>query len=280
MRKLLSASFARLWKSKIFWTLEGFCFGFGVFAYALVAYNTHNLGPGWLEYEAHNYFYLLQIFIAVMIALFACFFIGTDYSDGTLRNKLSVGRSREEIYLSFLLTTFAAAFFFAAAYLLAVLLVGLPLSGTGVLTHVQAQPWRLLCCGLAMMEYAALFTMASMLDSDKARNIVISLLLAVILIFAGMWAYGKLSAPEYIQIVVSQSDGGIVLTDGAPNPDYLTGSIRTVFTWLTAILPTGGLGASLDKNLAFDWRNPACAGALTALLTILGIGIFKRKDIK
>lgn len=280
MRKLLSASFARLWKSKIFWTLEGSCFGFGVFAYALVAYNTRHLGPGWLECEAHNYFYLLQLFIAVMIALFACFFIGTDYSDGTLRNKLSVGRSREEIYLSFLLTTFAAAFFFAAAYLLAVLLVGLPLSGTGVLTHVQAQPRRLLGCGLAMMEYAALFTMVSMLDSDKARNIVISLLLAVILIFAGIWAYGKLSAPEYIQIVVLQSDGGTLLQDGAPNPDYLAGSIRTVFTWLTALLPTGGLAASLDKRLAFDWRSPACALTLTTLLTVLGIGIFKKKDIK
>lgn len=277
MRKLLSASFARLWKSKIFWTLEGFCFGFGVFAYALVAYNTHNLGPGWLEYEAHNYFYLLQIFIAVMIALFACFFIGTDYSDGTLRNKLSVGRSREEIYLSFLLTTFAAAFFFAAAYLLAVLLVGLPLSGTAVLTHVQAQPWRLLGCGLVIVEYAALFTMVSMLDSDKARNIVISLLIAVILIFSGMMAYGKLSAPEYIQIVVPQSDGGILLKDGAPNPEYLTGTIRTVFAWLTTILPSGSTMLSLDKNLSFDWRNPICAATLTALLTVIGIVFSKRK---
>lgn len=280
MRKLLSASFARLWKSKIFWTLEGFCFGFGVFAYALVAYNTHNLGPGWLEYEAHNYFYLLQIFIAVMIALFACFFIGTDYSDGTLRNKLSVGRSREEIYLSFLLTTFAAAFFFAAAYLLAVLLVGLPLSGTAVLTHVQAQPWRLLGCGLVIVEYAALFTMVSMLDSDKARNIVISLLIAVILIFSGMMAYGKLSAPEYIQIVVPQSDGGILLKDGAPNPEYLTGTIRTVFAWLTTILPSGSTMLSLDKNCSFDWRNPICAATLTALLSVIGIGVFKKKDIK
>ena len=126
MRKLLSGNFARLWKSRVFWVLQGFSFGFGVFAYALVAYNTRNLGQGWLEYEAHGYFFLWVFYIAVIIALFACFFIGTDYSDGTVRNKMIVGHSREEIYLSFLLTTITAAFFFVFAYLLAVLLVGLP----------------------------------------------------------------------------------------------------------------------------------------------------------
>ena len=280
MRKLLSANVARLWKSRVFWGLEGFCFGFGVFAYSLVTYNTRNLGQGWLEYEAHSYFYLWVLYIAVIIALFACFFIGTDYSDGTLRNKMIVGHSREEIYLSFLLTTFTAAFFFVLAYLLAVLLVGLPLSGRAVLTHVQAQPWRLLGCGLVIVEYAALFTMVSMLDSDKARNLVISLLIAVILIFSGMMAYGKLSAPELIQIVVPQSDGGILLKDGDPNPEYLTGGIRTVFVWLAAILPSGSMMLSLDKNLSFDWRNPVCAVALTTLLNVIGIGVFKKKDIK
>ena len=131
-----------------------------------------------------------------------------------------------------------------------------------------------------IVEYAALFTMVSMLDSDKARNIVISLLIAVILIFSGMMAYGKLSAPEYIQIVVPQSDGGILLKDGAPNPEYLTGTIRTAFAWLTTILPSGSTMLSLDKRLSFDWRNPICAATLTALLTVIGIGVFKKKDIK
>ena len=122
--------------------------------------------------------------------------------------------------------------------------------------------------------------MVSMMGSDKARNLVISLLIAVILIFSGMMAYGKLSAPELIQIVVPQSDGGILLKDGEPNPEYLTGGIRTFFGWLTAILPSGSMMLSLDKNLSFDWRNPACAVTLTALLTVIGIGVYKKKDIK
>lgn len=280
MRKLLSASFARLWKSRMFWILEGFCFGFGVFAYALVAYNTRNLGPGWLEYNAHSYFYIWTFLVPVAIAIFACFFIGTDYSDGALRNKLIVGRCRGEIYLSNLLMSVAAAFFFVLAYLLAVLLIGLPLSGRAAVTHVQAQPWRLLCCGLGMVEYAALFTMTSMLDSDKARNLTVSLFLAVTIILAGIGIYGKLSEPEFTVRAIAQPDGSFVLKDGAPNSLYLSGRIRAVFEWVTSAIPTGAMMLSLDKNLAFDWRNPACAVTLTALLTVLGIGIFKKKDIK
>ena len=136
MRKLLSANFARLWKSKIFWTLEGFCFGFGVFTYILVAINTRNLGQGWLEYEAHAYFYFPFLFIAAIIAIFACFFIGNDYSDGTIRNKLIVGHSRMNIYFSFFLIVCIASVLFLLAHVLAVLIVGLPFSGAAVLTHV------------------------------------------------------------------------------------------------------------------------------------------------
>lgn len=280
MRKLLAANFARLWESRMFWVLEGLSFATGVFFYALVAYNTHNLGPGWLEYNAHAYFYLWIFLIPVVIAIFACFFIGTDYFDGTLRNKLIAGRRRGEIYLSNLLMTAAAAFFFLLAYLLAVLLVGLPFSGRAAVTHVQAQPWRLLSCGLATVEFAALFTMTSMLDSDKARNLTISLFLAVAIILAGIGAYGRLSEPERTVRAVAQPDGGFILEDGIPNPLYLSGRIRTMFEWITAAIPSGSIMLSLDRRLDFDWRNPLCAGVLAVFFTVIGIGRFKKKDIK
>lgn len=280
MRKLLSANLSRLWKSKIFWVLEGFCFGFGVFVYALVAYNTRNLGQGWLEYNAHAYFYFSVLFIAAIIAIFACFFIGTEYSDGTIRNKLVVGHSRGEIYLSFFLIVCLASVLFLLAYVLAVLVIGIPLSGTAVLTHVELQPWRIGNSLLITVEYAAIFTLLSMLDSNKARNVVISLLIAGVVILLGMMAYGRLSEPEFVVRAVMQADGSMLLEDGLPNSQYLTGTIRTVFEWITAILPSGSVMLSLDKNLGFDWRNPVLSVILLVLLTAIGCGIFKKKDIK
>lgn len=280
MSKLLSANFTRLWRSKVFWVLEGFCFAFGVFVYTLVAINTRNIGQGWLEYEAHSYFYFQILYIAVVIAIFACFFIGTDYSDGTIRNKMIVGHSREMIYLSFFFTVLTAAFFFVLAYLLAVLLIGLPFSGVAVLTHVEAQPWRIMNFLLTAIAYAAIFTLLSMLDSNKARNVVVSLLLACVLIFAGLYFYGKVSAPEYIQMVTPQSDGSLLLQDGPPNPEYLTGMTRMVYHWITLILPSGSVMLSLDKRLNFDWQSSLCSVVIILLLTVVGISFFKRKEIK
>lgn len=280
MRKLLSANFARLWKSKVFWVLEGFCFGFGVFAYILVAINTRNLGQGWLEYEAHAYFYLPVLFIAVIVAFFSCFFIGNDYSDGTIRNKLIVGHSRVNIYFSFLLTVCVASVLFLLAHVLAMLSVGLPFSGAAVLTHAEFQPWRIMNVLLTAIVYAAIFTLLSMLDSNKARNVVVSLLVACVLIFAGFYFYDKVSAPEYIQLVTHQSDGSLLLQDGPPNPEYLAGVNRIVHHWITLILPSGSVMLSLDKRLGFDWRNTLCSVVMILLLTLVGISFFKRKDIK
>lgn len=280
MRKLLSANFARLWKSKVFWVLEGFCFGFGVFAYILVAINTRNLGQGWLEYEAHAYFYLPVLFIAVIVAIFSCFFIGNDYSDGTIRNKLIVGHSRVNIYFSFLLTVCVASVLFLLAHVLAMLSVGLPFSGAAVLTHVELQPWRIMNVLLTAIVYAAIFTLLSMLDSNKARNVVVSLLVACVLIFAGFYFYGKVSAPEYIQLVTHQSDGSLLLQDGAPNSEHLTGTTRIVYHWITLILPSGSVMLSLDRNLGFDWHNPVLSVVLIVFLNAIGIQLFKKKDIK
>lgn len=280
MRKLLSANFSRLWKSKIFWVLEAVCFVFGVFVYTLVAINTRNLGQGWLEYNAHAYFYLPILFIAVVIAIFSCFFIGTDYSDGTIRNKLIVGHSRKGNYLSYLMVTAAVAMLFVAGYLLAVFAVGLPFSGSAVITHVELQPWRMMNFVLVIMEYTALFVLLSMLDSNKARNVVISLLVAVSVIMIGMMLYGRYAQPEFVNHVVVLPDGGIELKQGTANSKYLSGTIRTVVEWSTLLLPSGSVMLSLDRNLDFDWRNPLVSVILIIVLTGIGIQLLKKKDIK
>lgn len=260
--------------------MEGFCFGFGVFAYILVAINTRNLGQGWLEYNAHAYFYLPILFIAVVIAIFACFYIGTDYSDGTLRNKLIVGHSRAGIYLSYFLTATIVALLLVAAYLLAVPVVGLPFSGSAVITCVELQPWRIMNFILVIIEYTALFVLLSMLDSNKARNVVISLLVAFSVIMVGMMLYGRYAQPEFVNHVVALPDGGIELKQGAANSKYLSGTTRTVVEWFTLILPSGSVMLSLDRNLDFDWRNPVLSVILIVVLTSIGIWLFKKKDIR
>lgn len=280
MKKLLSANLARLQKSKIFWVLELGCFLLGCATYLLVVYNTRNLGNGWLQWQAHSYFYMPILYLPVGIAIFSCFFFGTEYSDGTIRNKLVVGHSREAIYLANLLTTVCVIGLFLLACYVPVFIVGIPLAGKEVVTCVEMQPWRIANSTLLLTEYGALFVLLSTLDSNKPRNVLVCLLTALLLILLGLSAYGRYSAPEFVQNVVMLPGGGLELKDGIPNTKYLTGTARIVVRWIATILPTGSAMMSLDKNFAFAWQVPLTTVLVTVLLTLGGICLFQKKDIK
>lgn len=45
-------------------------------------------------------FFAYSFFIGILSAIFCSLFTGTEYSDGTIRNKIVVGHSRISIYLS------------------------------------------------------------------------------------------------------------------------------------------------------------------------------------
>lgn len=280
MKKLLSANLARLRESKIFWVLELACFLLSCGTYLLVVYNTRNLGNGWLQWQAHSYFYIPVLYLPVGIAIFSCFFFGTEYSDGTIRNKLVVGHSREAIYLANLLTTVCVIGLFLLACYVPVFIVGIPLAGKEVVTCVEMQPWRIANSTLLLTEYGALFVLLSTLDSNKARNVLICLMTALLLILLGVSAYGRYSAPEFVQNVVMLPGGGLKLKDGIPNTKYLTGTARIVVRWIATILPTGSAMMSLDKNFAFAWQVPLTTVLVTVLLTLGGICLFQKKDIK
>ncbi len=280
MRKLLSANLARLQKSTIFWVLELACFLLGCATYFLVVYNTRNLGQGWLQWEAHSYFYLPMMYLPAGIAIFTSFFFGTEYSDGTIRNKLIVGHRREAIYLASLLTTVCVIGLFLLACYVPVFIVGLPFVGKDVIACVELQPWRIVNWLLHLTEYGALFVLLSTLDSNKARNVLICLLTALLLILLGISAYGRYSEPEYVQNVVMLPGSGLELKDGIPNSKYLTGTTRVIAQWIATILPTGSAMMSLDKNLGFMWQVPVTATLVIILLTLGGIRFFQKKDLK
>ena len=145
---------------------------------------------------------------------------------------------------------------------------------------MELKPWRIMNYAFVIIEYTAMFVLLSILDSNKARNVIISLLVAFSVIIIGMMLYGRLSQPEFVNHVVVLPDGGIELKQGAANSKYLSGSIRTVVEWFTLILPSGSVMLSLDRNLGFDWRNPVISVVLIAFLNAIGIQLFKKKDIK
>ena len=84
-----AANFLRLRKNKLFWGLLAFSAGFG----ALVAFNYYEMSqiePITLD----GAFFIYPMTACILTAVFIPLFLGREYSDSTIRNKVSAGCSR------------------------------------------------------------------------------------------------------------------------------------------------------------------------------------------
>lgn len=279
MRKLLSANFARMFQSKVFWILEIVVLLWGIFQYSLMILNTKNIGELWLVKNVNFYFFLQLMYIGVVLAIFTALFIGTEYSDGTIRNKLAVGHSRQTIYLANMVVTIVVGMIFAFSHVLTAF-VSVPYCGIEVIIGISSPGWRILCWILIIIVYSAMFILFAMLDSNKARNVLISLLLALVIAFLGVYVYGKLVEPEFISQMVMNEQGTFELIENIPNAGYLRGMMRTVFEWMYRLLPSSQALYVASSESTFDVQMPICMLGLSFFVTVIGVQMFRRKDIR
>ena len=89
------------------------------------------------DYEAQitNVLFIYALTVAILIPAFVSLFVGTEYSDGTIRNKMIIGHTRTCIYLSNLIVSSTAGLGFCISYIVGVIVAGLPLYtiDTGIL---------------------------------------------------------------------------------------------------------------------------------------------------
>lgn len=97
MSKLLSANFMRLKKDKFFWIGIIFMFAAGVLYPTMIYRDVQKTG---IINTVDDAFCGCTLFIGVVMAVFCSLFIGTEYSDGTIRNKIAIGHTRTALYLS------------------------------------------------------------------------------------------------------------------------------------------------------------------------------------
>ena len=91
MTKLLHAEFSRLIKTKLFWL--GLLVMITVPLYGVgVRYYDFYIAQEAVWETADGLWFVGGMYIAVVVSVFVSLFIGTEFSDGTIRNKLTVGR--------------------------------------------------------------------------------------------------------------------------------------------------------------------------------------------
>ena len=275
MSKLLSANFLRLRHSRLFWAGMLLMFLFGLLP-VLSLYNMH-VRYGY-DTVLDSTLFSYTILIGLVTAIFTSLFVGTDYSDGTIRNKLIVGHTRIAIYLANLVTMGAAALLFCLSCLTSTLAFGLPLLGTPV-TGLQTLCPLLFGSLLLALAFAAIYTMVGMVCSNKAAVAVICLVALMLLMIGSSWVVAMLTEPEFYENY-TLTDGEMEVIENVRNPRYPTGVWRDVLEFLNDFLPTGQSMQYSQMQVAHPWLLVLWSFLIALGATLAGVLVFRRKDIQ
>ena len=278
MRNLLSAGLVRLARCKALWLSCAVATGYEVFAVLsrcqrVVEETTysHNLDGGFFRFAG---------VIGLVSALACAFLIGPEHGDGTMRNKMIIGHSRRDIYLSNLILSTLASLMTCLAAVLPGLVLGLPLLGGFEMGTARATLMILGICTLSMA-YAALFTLVTMLISGRTVSLTAAMVLALALLAAGAYLNGRLSAPPTIQGYDLSVNGQLVAAKPSPNPAYIPeGLMRSALQFLYDFLPGGQTGQYVTTEVARPVLLMVYDVVIFVAATTAGLVLFRRKDLK
>ncbi len=277
MHKLLSANFARLRKDRFLWCLLAAVLvlslvntGNSVRSFQTMAESGYGVSP-------EKYYFSQAPYMGFFFALFASMFLGTEYADGTIRNKLAVGHRRNQVFLSGYLTSLAASLIILAVWLTACCPIFF-LTGPMNMSGLEFTAYILITAGFSA-SLTALFTLVGSLSSNKAMTIVYTLALFILMILLASGINDRLCEPE-TQGGMAYIDGAFTMVEPSPNPLYLSGAVRSFWTWVLDFLPTGQAILMRDTAIEHPLRELGSSVLLTGIVLFAGCGAFRRKDIK
>lgn len=275
MSRLLSANFMRLKKNKSFWSGVIFMCGMGIFCPVKSYLDT--LQTNWIH-TLDSQLYFCALLVDIVMAEFCSMFIGTEYSDGTIRNKIIVGQRRRDIYLANVLTSSIVSVIMCMAFILPYLSIGIPLLG-----FFTADINMILLTGAAVLllavAFSAVFTLIAMVYRNKAVAVVVCMLLAFGFLLMGGVLQQMLEAPKMISEYSMSVDGSLINTD-VPNPKYLEGIKREIVQAVYDIVP-GGQAVQCTMLTAVNLpRLPFYSLGITLFTTGIGFALFRKSDLK
>ena len=263
MNRLLIANFMRIKKNKLFWAL---C---GVMALVSLTMVVNLISNNATQIDGAANIFVIPAEIAA--AIFISVFFGTEYGDGTIRNKLIAGHDRRQIYFANAIMSTVCAFAMFVSYMLPVMIfgfsfVGLPTGKTignvavGIVT---------------LFAFCSIFTMVSMIYSNKTGATVINIVIAFLLLLAALILTSYLTIPEFYP-----SYGMGESMSYVRNPNYVSGIKRTVLQILVDLLPSGHSIQFIMGVSRPLWALSLYVVGVCTACSIVGAVVFSKKDIK
>lgn len=271
MRKLLHAGIFRLRKSRLLLLCMAAAFAVSSLFLMQMGGSEESV---WTLDEA-----LLQVlpFLPVLYAAFTGLFLGMEYQDGTMRNKIVAGHSRSAVYLSQLLTAMMGCLAILLAWALSAAVGALRLGWF-------AAPWtELLLRGavilMTMAATAAILTLPAMLIANRAVSGVTTILAVFALLLLSSYLYNALCEPEMLSAAV-MTETGYEVGEPMANPNYIRGTLRAVYQFLSEALPSGQTILLANQELTHPGLSLCASLCITLLTAGVGIAAFRRKDLK
>ena len=229
-----------------------------------------------------NGFFTYIMMVVIFASAFCSLYIGTEYSDGTIRNKLMVGHTRANIYLSNFIVCVIGEIFMCLAFIVGFCAVGIPLLG------FFSMPIKFIlaymgCSLMLCIAVAAIFTFVAMLNQNKAVTSVICILGMFVFVFGGAYMNARLKEPKrHEAYVYVDIDGEIVERPEEANPYYIDEPERSFLNFLNDFL-TGNQTVTLSQIQAEESHLGLMmlySAIIAVAVTGIGLFVFRREDVK
>ena len=279
MMNLLSVDWMRARKAWFFWVMLIIAAAVSMLIfqehYSMIVAETPD-GKSW---PMEGAFFQFPILNGALLSAFVPLFLGADYSDGTIRNKLIAGHQRSSIYGSYLLTTLISSGILNAVILVFNMTIGLLNGGKMSMDSGQLALYlcTAFCCSFA---FASLFVLISTQITNRAFSSVACIGIVLLMFLLSSKLISELYISPEARDLLTLVDGKPVYSDPYPNPMYVSGVKRTLIEVLVDVLPTG---QSIQmSNVQADRINrfPILSALFILLTSGIGVFAFRKKDIR
>ena len=274
MINLLNAGFTRLKKNKLFWILTIFTIGLALF----MIYTQYSDMKKYKEViEVEQLMLNYSTIIGVVISIFVSLFLGIEYSDGGIRNKISIGHKRINIYLSNLIIIVITSLLSYLLFLMIITIIGIPLFGN--ITIPISSLFSLLgCIFITIIAYSSLYTFIAMMISNKTITAVISIMLAFGMMMGALICFRVLDTQKYIQS--ASMVNGEMKFEEVLNPKYPSETKKKVCQTLLDINPAGQMFQIVGRSAPNLKVLPLYSLGILFTFTSTGIVLFNKKELK
>lgn len=294
MNRLLRADFSRLFKRKLFWAEALF----------MIVYPLISIFANVMDGKQYGYFCPMEenMFSGGMMGTFCMmvlvpFFIGAEYSDKTIRNKLIVGHGKEKVFLSNMITMLAAGGILLTIWNIVFLALG------SAMLEFENSFWEdaklFIEVYLAFFFVIVLFVLISMFITSRFVSVTVGIGILLLLFIYSTSTIERLKAPEYFVEYFTQDGEYVNLDDGiiiagedseaffsslvkkeVQNPSYIPdGFGREALKTYLKVSPVAQLVDLCGYfETGFVWYIVS-DNILILLLTFGGAWIYRRKEI-